>query len=226
MRATTCSPDARRCAARTCCGWWRASSGRDDARGAPVMIPTPTTDLPVDAIALGGADTWARPDRDGMFARLRAERPVSFHEEPEFIGFPKGPGFWSLVRYDDVVRASRDSDCFISGRGSNIGDLPIELLEFFGSMINMDAPRHTKLRKLVNRGFTPRMVAALEENVRTQARRILREIAPAGECDFVQEIAAPLPLKIICDMMGIPETDNRRMFELSNTILGIGDPEY
>ena len=190
------------------------------------MIPTPTTDLPLDAIALGAAETWARPDRDGIFARLRAERPVSFHEEPEFIGFPKGPGFWSLVRYDDVVRASRDSDCFISGRGSNIGDLPIELLEFFGSMINMDAPRHTKLRKLVNRGFTPRMVAELEENVRAQARRIVREIAPAGECDFVQEIAASLPLKIICDMMGIPEADNRRMFELSNVILGIGDPEY
>jgi methyl-branched lipid omega-hydroxylase len=190
------------------------------------MIPTPTTDLPVDAIALGGADTWARPDREGMFARLRAERPVSFHEEPEFIGFPKGPGFWSLVRYDDVVRASRDSDCFISGRGSNIGDLPVELLEFFGSMINMDAPRHTKLRKLVNRGFTPRMVAALEENVRAQARRIVADVAPAGACDFVQEIAASLPLKIICDMMGIPEADNRRMFELSNVILGIGDPEY
>jgi methyl-branched lipid omega-hydroxylase len=190
------------------------------------MIPTPTTDLPVDAIALGGADTWARPDREGLFARLRAERPVSFHEEPEFIGFPKGPGFWSLVRYDDVVRASRDSDCFISGRGSNIGDLPVELLEFFGSMINMDAPRHTKLRKLVNRGFTPRMVAALEENVRAQARRIVANVAPAGACDFVQEIAASLPLKIICDMMGIPEADNRRMFELSNVILGIGDPEY
>jgi hypothetical protein len=190
------------------------------------MTPIPTTDLPVEQVALGSPEIWARRDRDGMFARLRTERPVSFHEEPEFIGFPKGPGFWSLVRYDDVIRASRDSECFISGRGSNIGDLPIELLEFFGSMINMDAPRHTKLRKLVNRGFTPRMVAALEENVRTQARRIVARIAPAGECDFVQEIAAPLPLKIICDMMGIPEADNRRMFELSNTILGIGDPEY
>ena len=116
------------------------------------MTSTPTTDLPVDQIALGAADTWGRPDREGLFARLRAERPVSFHEEPEFIGFPKGPGFWSLVRYDDVVRASRDSETFISGRGSNIGDLPIELLEFFGSMINMDAPRQTKLRTLVNRG--------------------------------------------------------------------------
>ncbi len=190
------------------------------------MMPNPSTDLSVDQIALGAPETWGRPDREGLFARLRAERPVSYHAEPEFIGFPKGPGFWSLVRYGDVVRASRDSDTFISGRGSNIGDLPIELLEFFGSMINMDAPRHTKLRKLVNRGFTPRMVASLEETVRTQAQRIVRSVAAKGSCDFVEEIAAALPLEIICDMMGIPESDNRRMFELSNTILGIGDPEY
>jgi cytochrome P450 len=186
----------------------------------------PTTDLSADDIKLGYPDIWARPDRDGMFAKLRAERPVAFHEEMQFLEFPKGPGFWSLVRYDDVVRASRDNETFISGRGTNIGDLPTEMLEFFGSMINMDAPRHTKLRKLVNRGFTPRMVGSLEETVRTEARRIVERVAPMGGCDFVQEIAGPLPLKIICDMMGIPESDNRRMFELSNTILGIGDPEY
>ena len=149
-------------------------------------IPTPTTDLAVDDIDLGAAEIWARPDRDGIFAKLRAERPVSFHEEPEFPGFPKGPGFWALVRYDDVVRASRDSEIFISGQGSNIGDLPVELLEFFGSMINMDAPRHTKLRLLVNRGFTPRMVARVEETVREQARTIVDAVAPKGECDFVE----------------------------------------
>ncbi len=191
-----------------------------------MTVPTPTTDLAVDDIALGAAEVWSRPDREGIFARLRAERPVSFHAEPEFPGFPPGPGFWALVRHDDVVRASRDADTFISGRGSNIGDLPAELLEFFGSMINMDAPRHTKLRKLVNRGFTPRVVASLEDTVRQQARRIVEAVAPKGRCDFVEEIAAALPLKIICDMMGIPEADNRRMFELSNVILGIGDPEY
>jgi hypothetical protein len=72
------------------------------------VTPIPTTDLPAEKIALGAAETWGRPDREGLFARLRAECPVSFHEEPEFIGFPKGPGFWSLVRYDDVVRPSRE----------------------------------------------------------------------------------------------------------------------
>jgi cytochrome P450 len=190
------------------------------------VTPIPTTDLRASDIQLGSPEIWSRTDREGIFAKLRAECPVSFHEEPEFIGFPKGPGFWSVVRHDDVQRVSRDSESFISGRGSNIGDLPVELLEFFGSMINMDAPRHTKLRKLVNRGFTPRMVAALEASVRQQARHIVETVAPKGACDFVEEIAAALPLKIICDMMGIPESDTRRMFELSNIILGVGDPEY
>jgi len=190
------------------------------------VTPIPTTDLRADGIQLGSPEIWSRTDREGIFAKLRAERPVSFHEEPAFIGFPKGPGFWSVVRHEDVQRVSRDSETFISGRGSNIGDLPIEMLEFFGSMINMDAPRHTKLRKLVNRGFTPRMVAALETSVRQQAGHIVETVAPKGACDFVEEIAAALPLKIICDMMGIPESDTRRMFELSNIILGVGDPEY
>src|SRR5262245_46024773 len=96
----------------------------------------------------------------------------------QFMEFPKGPGFWSLVRYDDVGRAARDNETFCSGQGTNIGDMPPELLEFMGSMINMDPPRHTKLRKLVNRGFTPRMVASLEDTVRTEARCIVDRVAP------------------------------------------------
>ena len=189
-------------------------------------MATPATDLRVDDIRLGDEDIWRRPDRDGIFAKLRAERPVSFHAEPEFPGFPQGPGFWALTRYADVVRASCDAETFISGRGSNIGDLPTELNEFFGSMINMDAPRHTKLRRLVSAGFTPRMIRQIDENIAAQARRIVDAVAPKGSCDFVEEIAAALPLRIICDMMGIPESDHRRVFELTNVILGIGDPEY
>src|SRR5262249_35787776 len=85
--------------------------------------------------------------------------------------------------------------------------------------------KHTKLRLLVNRGFTPRQVAKIEENVRIQAREIVDRIAPRGECDFVHEVASQLPLLIICDMMGIPRSDNERIFEWTNTILGVGDPE-
>jgi len=189
---------------------------------------TPQTSLSLDRINLSDVNFWTLPgsERDGAFAKLRAERPVSWHDEAEYPGIPKGPGFWAVTRHADVVTVSRNPELFISGKGSNIGDLPIELAEFFGSMINMDAPRHTKLRLIVNRGFTPRMVAKTEETVRAKARKIVDAVAPRGECDFVQDIAAALPLEIICDMMGIPPSDYRRIFELTNIILGVGDPEY
>ena len=187
---------------------------------------TPDTDLALDDIQLGELSIWLRPDREGIFAKLRAERPVSFHAEGEFPGVPKGPGFWALTRYADVVRASMDAETFVSGQGVNIPDQTPELNEFFGSMINMDAPRHTKLRRLVSAGFTPRTLKQVEQSVRTQARRIVDAVAPKGTCDFIEEVAAALPLGIICDMMGIAEADHRRIFELTNIILGVGDPEY
>src|SRR5262245_16229215 len=193
--------------------------------------PTPTTDLALDEIKLGDIEQWMRPDRDGIFARLRAERPISFHEEPEIpadlgLDMPRGPGFWALTRYADVMQVSRDPDTFHSAPSSTLGDMPAEIAEWLGSMINMDAPKHTKLRLIVNRGFTPRQIARVEESVRIQAREIVDRVAPLGECDFVSEIAAALPLQIICDMLGIPREDTNRIFELTNIILGVCDPEY
>jgi cytochrome P450 len=194
-----------------------------------MTVPTPWTDLAVDEIELGNLETWIRSDRDGIFAKLRAEAPITFHKEPEpppGIDYQPGPGFWALTRFDDVMQVSRDPDTFHSAPSTNIGDIPVEIAEWLGSMINMDAPKHTKLRLIVNRGFTPRQVARIEDSVRDQAREIVDRIAPLGECDFVSEIAAALPLQIICDMMGIPREDTKRIFELTNTILGVGDPEY
>jgi cytochrome P450 len=93
-------------------------------------------------------------------------------------------------------------------------------------MIAMDDPRHNKLRGIVNRGFTPKAVATVMDNVRVAAAAIVDRVAPLGECDFVRDIAAALPLQIICDMLGIPASHYQRVFELTNIILGIGDPEY
>ncbi len=193
------------------------------------MEPIPTTDLTLDEIRLGDLEQWMRPDREGIFAKLRAEAPVSFHDEPvppPELPIPQGPGFWAVTRYADVMQVSRDPDTFHSAPTSTIGDIPSEIAEWLGSMINMDAPRHTKLRLIVNRGFTPRQVARIEASVRTQAREIVDRVAPLGECDFVGEIAAALPLQIICDMMGIPREDTKQIFDHTNVILGVGDPEY
>ena len=173
-------------------------------------------------------DFWGDGEdvRESVFLTLRRHRPMSFHGEPDLSPFPKGPGYWSVVRYDDVMHVSRHPDLFQSGQGTNVPDLPAEVNDLFGSMINMDAPRHTRMRLLVNRGFTPRMVGQLEAGVRDRARTIVDDVAPKGSCDFVTEIAAQLPLQIICDMMGIPPEDNQKIFDWSNVILGAGDPEY
>ncbi|MGA1299093.1 MAG: cytochrome P450, partial [Ilumatobacteraceae bacterium] len=115
------------------------------------------------------------------------------------------------------------------GKGSNIGDLPVEINEFFGSMINMDDPKHFRLRNIVSRGFTPKEITRVERQVIERAEKLVNDLFerfPNGECDFVEEVAAPLPLAIICDMMGIPEEDHKQIFHWTNVILGVGDPEF
>jgi len=95
-----------------------------------------------------------------------------------------------------------------------------------GKMIIVtDPPRHVRLRRLVNKGFTPRMIAKLEPHIRRIVTEILDAVAPLGACDFVTDVAALLPLAVICDMMGVPQSDARHMFDLTNRILGAGDPE-
>jgi methyl-branched lipid omega-hydroxylase len=194
-------------------------------------VPTPTTSLDLDDVKLSDIEVWMGPDREAVFAKLRAERPVSFQEEfeppPEMAAtIPQGPGYWAITRYADVMQVSRDPDTFRSAPTTTITDMPAEIAEWLGSMINMDAPKHTKLRLIVNRGFTPRQVARIEESVRVQAKEIVDRVADRGECDFVTDIAAALPLQIICDMMGIPRSDIGQIFDWTNTILGVGDPEY
>jgi cytochrome P450 len=191
-------------------------------------VPTPQTPLTLDQIRFDDPELWVRNDREAIFAKLRAEAPITFQAEfepPPETGMERGPGYWALTRYADVMQVSRDPDTFHSAPTTTITDLPDGMAEWLGSMINMDAPKHTKLRLIVNRGFTPRQVAKIEQSVRDQAREIVDNVAARGECDFVHEIAAALPLQIICDMMGIPRSDTRRIFELTNTILGVGDPE-
>jgi len=184
--------------------------------------------LAVDEIDLSDLEFWKRPldEREGAFATLREEQPVSFHEEPYLDIIPKGPGYWALTRHADVLLASRTPDVFCSGKGSSIADMPEAFLEFFGSMINMDDPQHARLRRIVSRGFTPGKLGSLEANVRDAATQIIDSVSEKGACDFVTEIAAALPLRIICEMMGIPDSQHEFVFDRTNIILGAGDPEY
>jgi methyl-branched lipid omega-hydroxylase len=188
----------------------------------------PRSALAVDEIDLSDPLFWARPEeeREGAFATLRAERPISFHEERDYGLFPQGPGYYALSRHRDVLDASRQPELFCSGKGSNIGDMPEPFLDFFGSMINMDDPRHARLRRIVSRGFTPRHLSDLQDSVELRAAEIVDRLIEKGTCDFVTDVAAALPLAIICDMMGIPESQYEFVFDRTNIILGAGDPEY
>jgi cytochrome P450 len=175
---------------------------------------------------LSDRDFWARPmsEREEAFARLRGLDAPAFFEEMEISYAPKGPGY-----YADILEASRNPEIFCSGDGgaTNIPDMPAEFAEYFGSMINMDDPRHARLRRIVSRAFTPKMIKQFEADVEAAAAGIVDDLLAKGPgCDFVTEVAARLPLKIICDMMGIPERDYQYVFDRSNIILGGFDPEY
>ena len=190
--------------------------------------------LQVDDIELSNLDFWQKPwsERETAFATLRAERPIAFFPDPEIevetiVPIPPGRGYYAVTRHADVVEISRHPELYCSGQsGSTILDMPPELLEFFGSMINMDDPRHARLRRIVSAAFNPRMVRAVEDNIEQVADEIIGKVREKGECDFVTEVAARLPLKIICDMMGVPERDYDTVFNRSNIILSFGDTEY
>jgi len=184
------------------------------------------TDREIDLSDLDGF--WAQSEEAvaSSFAWLRDNDPIRRFEEPSYKVIPTGRGFWAITRYDDILEVSKNPEVFASGDGIGIPDQPVELNELFGSMIAMDDPRHARLRRIVAGGFTPRMLARLEETVQTVAAEIVDEVGGSGSCDFVTEIAAALPLRIICDMMGIPPSEYEFVFDRTNVILGAGDPEF
>lgn len=193
------------------------------------MIPRQS--LTVDQIDLSDLEFWARPldEREGAFLTLRQERPLPFFKEPEVdvAGITVGPGYYAVTKHADILEISRQPELFCSGQGStSITDMPDFMSEFFGSMIAMDDPRHARLRKIVSHAFTPKMLKRVEDDVQRSAAIIMDEALEKGGGDFVTDIAAKLPLKVICNMMGIPESEYDTVFTRSNIILGSADPEY
>ena len=187
----------------------------------------------LESIDLSDKQFWARPpqERYAAFATLRREQPFAFFAEPEFPYIERGPGYYAVVRHADVDAISSQPALFCSGEGAvSIADLPEELREFYGSLISMDDPRHAKIRRIVSKAFTPKMLERIVESVEDLAREVVSEARAAAEAgdgtfDLVERISAPLPLMIICRMMGIPDEDRALVLEKSNIILSGGDPE-
>jgi len=159
------------------------------------------------------------------FTHLRRNAPIYHHPEPA------GPGFWVFSRYEDVVAIGRDARRF-SSEQSRGGVVMLEEPDYEvedpggNMMLTMDPPPHTRYRRLVNRGFTPRMIGMLEPHIREMSGRIIDEALAQGEVDFVVDIASELPLQVIAELMGVPQEDRHRIFDWSNRMIGSEDPEY
>lgn len=195
---------------------------------------TPGVEPPADLPNLSDWAFWTgdRAARVNAWTELRDVAGLPFYPETTFADSPfgPGPGYYAVTRHADVWHVSRNPELFSSSRGGvNIGDMPAELMEFFGSMIAMDDPKHFRLRSIVSKGFTPKHISAVEDQVHQVASDLVDRMIeqhPDRSCDFVEAFAGPFPLAIICSMMGIPESDWQQLFDWTNVILGVGDPEF
>ena len=176
----------------------------------------------LEDVDLFDPDAYLQGVPHDAFAKLRREAPVYRHPR---VGLPP---FWAVTRYHDAVEVSRDWATFSSERkGALLREPPEEALETQRlMMLNMDPPRHAKLRGLVNKGFTPRIVNQLTPAIRGICAEILDAVSERGECDFVREVAAELPLRVIAELLGIPRSDRHQVFEWSNTMIASDDPEW
>jgi hypothetical protein len=188
------------------------------------MMPEGTNATDID---LEDLDLWVGPRHriDQVFTELRARDDHAFFSQRTDDGQAFG-GYWSVVRREEILEVSRRPDDFSSAKGVNTVDMPTDLTEFFGSIIAMDNPKHTRQRRIVSRGFSPRALDALRSDVEAIATDIVAGVAEAGECDFVTDIAALLPLRVIVDLMGIPRSEEQFIFQATNRLLGVTEPEY
>ena len=156
-----------------------------------------------------------------IFKRLREEAPIYWHEES--LDFE--PGFWALTKHEDIVRVSKDPMTFSSAVGGHLmtmGDPevvdPSAVAAIIGNMIGMDPPDHQIYRKMVAPSFTPKAIRTLEGDMRLKIRELLENVEDKGEFNFVTEISEQLPLWVLCEMMGIPESDRPKIRDLVNNL--------
>jgi cholest-4-en-3-one 26-monooxygenase len=168
-------------------------------------------------------DEFVNGPPHASFRLLRKEAPVFWQGDPN-----GGEGVWVISRYKDIWKVSLDQATFSSAkRGTILRNLnEDEFAATTGLLINMDPPRHTKHRRIVNLGFSPKIVNRLETHIRDVANQIIDAVCERGTCDFVTDVAAELPLQVIAEMVGVPIEDRHLIFEWSNTMIGFDDPQY
>ena len=154
------------------------------------------------------------------FELLRRESPVHWYD------WQHGKGFWCITRHDDLVAVEKDTQTFSSELGATaLEDLEQDAIDARKSMLDTDPPAHAHLRAIVNRGFTPRAVAAYEDLLRELTTVILDRALPMGEFDFVEEIAKVLPIRVLCEILGVPLEDNGKLIEWGDAMIANTDPD-
>lgn len=177
---------------------------------------------------IGDPAFWRQPLQARMdgFAELREREPFTRVDLVNPLVIGAGDTFHAVTRYADIIEISRRPEVFCSGRGSTaIADMPEMAMEFFGSFIAMDDPRHARLRRIVSQAFTPKRLRAVEDSVEAICSGLIDDMAKEGEADLVTALSAPFPLMVICEMMGIPRSEFATVLSATNAILGAGDPD-
>ena len=183
---------------------------------------TTTDPVAISDVDLLDLDAFVEGRHHAMFATLREQDPVHFHAEPD------GPGFWAVTKHHDLQAVNRDTATFSSQLGGTqrVDPDPEEFDTRGVLLLDSDPPQHTRYRRLVNKGFTPRMIGLLEQHLRYRAELIVDSVIEHGSCEFVSDLAAELPLQAIAEIMGVPQEDRRLLFDWSNAMIGAQDPEY
>jgi cholest-4-en-3-one 26-monooxygenase len=165
------------------------------------------------------------------FAEMRRVAPIWWNEQPDGVGGFGDGGYWVVTKHKDVKEVSRRSDVFSSLEKTALprykdGTVQAQIDTGKFVLLNMDAPHHTHLRKIVSRAFTPRAVEQLRADLAERARQIVTAAAAEGKGDFVEQVSCELPLQAIAGLMGVPQEDRMKLFHWSNQMVGDMDPEF
>jgi cytochrome P450 len=177
-------------------------------------------DLGPDDADITSHDTYVNGVPHATFERLRRDDPVSWWDEDD------GSGFWAVTRYRAALEVSRDYETFTSAEGIRLEEMDAEQLDARRTMMEYDPPDHTRLRRLVNRGFTRKTVDTFEDSIRELAASVLDRALPMGEFDFVHEVAEELPMRMLGRLLGTSDDDGRQLVDWGDALLGNTDPEF
>lgn len=180
-----------------------------------------------DSIDLWDMDAFQRQEHHAMLEKLREADPgIHWIDEGDI-----GPGYWAITRQSHLKEINRQAEIFSSNKGGTQmqervrGD-DIDSFQNDSLMLSMDPPKHTRYRRIVSRGFTPRMINLLEDYLLNRTQMIIDRVSEAGKAEFVTDLSAELPLQAIAEMVGIPLDDRSKIFDWTNSMIGADDPDF